>query len=189
MNTIASSNSEHGSSRRLGRGTAMLPLVLVAAALTTAAADVSVSPSVAGLFVGEDKIVEGTVTAAERETNVVRLHLGKAPQEMAVSLIIGLLNTFPRAPEQYYLGKTVRVAGTIRSFRGTPEMIIRDAGDIQVVGSAGAAADSASSGEATSPAAQAGREAVLQRRVDTLTNEVHRLEQRIQQLEGSGAHP
>ncbi len=188
MNTTASSNSERGGGRALGRGAVMLPLLLVLAALTPAAADVSVSPSVAGLFVGEDKVVEGTVTAAERDTNIVRLHLGKAPQELAVSLVIGWLNTFPPTPERYYLGKTVRVAGTIRSFRGTPEMIIRDAADIQLVGDTSVAAAPGRSAE-IAPTEQTGREAALQRRVDSLTDQVHRLEQRIQQLEGGSAQP
>ncbi len=179
MSTTASSNCESRAVGTRARGAAIWALLLVLAAVTGAAADVSVSPSVAALFVGEDKVVEGTVTAAERDTNIVRLHLGNAPQEVAVSLVIGLLSTFPPAPEHYYLGKTVRVAGTIRSFRGAPEMIIRDAADIQLMG-----------GAATATAAeQAGREATLQRRVDSLTDQVHQLERRIQQLEGGSAQP
>ncbi len=199
MTTIASSNSErHGRDNRCAHrvrsaAIAALILPLTLGILRTAAADVSVSPSVAGLFVGEEKIVEGTVIAAERETNVVHLQLGKAPQQMLVSLVMGLLNSFPAAPEDYYRGKTIRVSGVIRSFRGTPEMIIHDPADIQIVGSASAISGSpsgntVSAGTNGDAAERAGREAVLQRQVEGLTDQVHRLEQRIQQLE-TGTHP
>jgi hypothetical protein len=116
-----------------------------------AAADTSITPAVAGLFVDEQKIVEGQVIDAEREANTVRLRLGHPPQSLTVSLIIGLLSNFPPDPEHYYLGKTVRVVGTIRSFRGSLEMVIHDPAHIEIAGAppAGApASDTAASNAA-----------------------------------------
>jgi hypothetical protein len=126
-------------SRRLAALFALgLLAALVLAPVSPAAADdASISPSVAGLFVGEEKQVEGRVTATERDGNTVRLHVGTAPQDLTVSLVIGLLSTFPPEPERYYMGKTVRVAGTIRSFRGSTEVVLHDPANIQVVGEAG----------------------------------------------------
>lgn len=109
-------------------------LLLSSSPVWAAAKEPPIAANVAGFFVGEEKIVEDTVTAAERDGSVVHLHLGKPPQELRVSLIIGLLSTFPAAPEKYYLGKTVRVVGMIHSFRGAPEMDVHDAADIQLAG-------------------------------------------------------
>jgi hypothetical protein len=118
----------------------LLAALLLAPASPLAAEEPSISPSVAGLFVGEDKSIEGRVSAAEREGNTVRLRLGAPPHDVAVSLIIGLLSNFPPEPERYYNGKTVRVTGTIRSFRGATEVVIHDPASIQVMGEAGSAA-------------------------------------------------
>jgi hypothetical protein len=169
-----------------------LAVILMVARLSLAASpDGSISPSVAGLFIGEEKIVEGPVTAAERDANVVHLRVGKAPQDMIVSLVIGLLNSFPPAPENYYPGKTVRVAGTIRSFRGVPEIVIRDAADIRVVDSGLAAppATGAPAGGAAMAAPPVYEDESVLQRLETLTERVRQLEERVRQLEHPGTHP
>ena len=189
----------NSSCNRSSRVHALTPLValsviLVFACLSLAASpNASISPSVAGLFVGEEKTVEGPVTSAEREANVVRLRVGRAPQEMTVSLVIGLLSTFPPLPENYYPGKTVRVTGTIQSFRGLPEIVIRDATDIQVVDSGVAVAGAPAAGAPAASSARAappGRadDSVLQR-LEALTERVRQLEERVRQLESSQTHP
>ena len=118
------------------RGNLRVPAVagaILLAALGASAADAPISPSVAALFVGEEKVVEGTVTAAARDTGSVHLTLGTPPQHVVVSLILGWLTRFPDAPDRYYLHKTVRVAGKIKVFRGVPEIIVRDPAHIVVV--------------------------------------------------------
>lgn len=92
-----------------------------------------IAASVASLFIGEEKVVEGVVTAVEKDVNVLTLQLGTPPNAVTVSLIIGLLTRFPPNPEVYYAGKTVLVAGTIEKFRDNLEMTIRDPAHIQVV--------------------------------------------------------
>src|SRR5262249_3394413 len=99
----------------------------------SAASDAPIQANAANLFVGEQKIVEGTVTAAQRDAGTVHLRLGQTPQDLNVSVVMGLLSKFPPSPERYSLGKTVRVAGMIHSFRGVPEIVVRDPDDIQVV--------------------------------------------------------
>src|SRR5512140_1639521 len=98
----------------LWTATAVSLLLALSRLGVAAALDTSIAPGVAGLFIDEEKIVEGPVTAAERDGNTVHLRLGTAPQSLTVSLIIGLLSNFPPEPERYYLGKSVRVVGTIR---------------------------------------------------------------------------
>jgi len=139
--------------------------------------DQAIAPSVAALFVGEPHVVEGIVTGAARDGTVVRLRFGEGPQDLTVSLIIGLLSEFPPDPEHYYPGKTVRVAGRVRSFRGAPEIVVRDVADIRVV-------DLDRPGLATSsPAA----ESSLRTLVETLSQRVRHLEEQLRALGGPPA--
>jgi hypothetical protein len=111
-----------------------LTLVGVLATATVASAgQAPIAVGVAPLFVGEEKIVEGVVTAVEKDVNVVTLRLGTPPQSLTVSLIIGLLTRFPTNPEVYFAGKTVMVGGIIKKFRNELEMTIRDPARIEVV--------------------------------------------------------
>src|SRR5882672_329823 len=145
-------------------------LIVGLSVLTLAAtSDVSISPNVAALYVGERKLVEGSVTTAERDGATVHLHLGTKPPELVVSLIIGLLSHFPPEPDHYYAGKTVRVVGTIRSFRGRPQIVIHDPADIEVVGEAPPTPVRAAAGAATE--------------VQQLRERVRQLEQRVRELE------
>jgi hypothetical protein len=153
-------------------------LVTLGSVSRAASPDGAISASVAPLFVGEEKIVEGKVTAAERDANVVHLRFGAAPQALTVSLVIGLLSDFPREPERYYLGQTVRVAGTIRSFKERPEIVVHDPANIKVVGAA--AADAHQHAPVASPD---GDDApALREQVKTLNERVRTLEDEVQQL-------
>lgn len=159
----------------------LVGLMLGLAGVSRAASrDAAISANVATLFVGQEKIVEGTVTAAERDANVVHLRFGAAPQALTVSLVIGLLSDFPAEPERYYLGKSVRVAGTIRSFKDRPEMVIHDPADIKMVG--------ATAPQTSQPAAGArpGSDdaAALREQVKTLNERVRTLENEVEQLRG-----
>jgi hypothetical protein len=136
----------------------------------------SIRPGVAGLFVGEEKIVEGPVTETAREASTVRLRLGHPPQSLTVSLIIGLLSKFPPDPEHYYLGKRVRVVGTIRSFRGELEMIVHDPALIEIAG-----APRAGGGSVASDTTAAG-DASMRETVDALKQRVRELEEEVRQL-------
>lgn len=44
---------------------------------------------------------------------------------------------FPEEPENYYLGKKVRVSGRIKKYKGTPEIILRDPNKIEIVKGSG----------------------------------------------------
>jgi hypothetical protein len=111
----------------------LLTHVQIAAASPAGTTSGPISVSVAALFVGETKVVEGVVTAVDRDTNVVKLRLGTPPQSLTVSLVMGLLSRFPPNPEIYYAGKTVLVAGTIDKFRDELEMTIREPANVEVV--------------------------------------------------------
>jgi len=156
-------------------------LLLTLGSVSRAASpDGAISASVAPLFVGEEKIVEGKVTAAERDANVVHLRFGVAPQALTVSLVMGLLSDFPREPERYYLGQTVRVAGTIRSFKDRPEIVVHDPANIKLVG-----APTQQVSERAPPAPPGAEDAAaLREQVKTLNERVRALEDEVQQLRG-----
>lgn len=160
-----------------------------------ATADVSISPSVASLFIGQEKIVEGTVAATQREGNVVRLLIGTPPQTVTVSLVIGLLSKYPSEPERYYLGKTVRVAGTIQDFRHAVEIELHDAALIEVVEAPIPQASAPDTAPVKPDPQFHDREAApghlqvkngsVQRRLDTLNERIRVLERKVQQLENA----
>ena len=155
-------------------------LVTLGSVSRAASPDGAISASVAPLFVGEEKIVEGKVTAAERDANVVHLRFGVAPQALTVSLVIGLLSDFPREPERYYLGQTVRVAGTIRSFKDRPEIVVHDPANIKLVG-----APTQQVSERAPPAPPGAEDAAaLREQVKTLNERVRALEDEVQRLRG-----
>ena len=161
---------------RLGLAAGVLVLLLgLGGSARASAPDTPISTGDAALFVDQEKIVEGPVTDAERDANTVRLRLGHPPQTLTVSLIIGLLSKFPPDPERYYLGKRVRVVGTIQSFRGAIEMVIHDPANIEL-----ADAPSAASGSGTAS------DTSLRDNVDALMRRVHELEEQVQQLQHPG---
>lgn len=165
--------------RRIATWSAWLLLVLGSVG-HAASPEGAISASVAPLFIGEEKIVEGKVTAAERDANVVHLRFGAAPQALTVSLVIGLLSDFPRDPEHYYLGQTVRVAGTIRSFKDRPEIVIHDPANIRIV-----AATTPQANERAPAALPSSEDAAgLREQVKTLNERVRALEDEVQQLRG-----
>ena len=157
-------------------------LLVLSGVCRAASPDTAISASVAPLFVGEEKIVEGTVTAAERDASVVRLRFGTAPQALTVSLVIGLLSDFPAEPERYYLGKKVRIAGTIRSFKDRPEIVIHDPANIKIIG----ATESQASERAPAASASTDDAAARREQVKTLNERVRTLEDQVQKLKKKG---
>jgi hypothetical protein len=163
--------------RNASRSTGLLILGF-AAVCWGAPSDAPISTSVAARFVGQKKVVEATVEAAERDGNVVHLSLGKAPHVLTVSLIVGLLSDFPPDPEHYYLGKNVRVTGKIESFRDAPEITLHDAARIQILADAMAVSarpEARQESAASTPS--------LHEQVESLTERMRLLEERVRQLE------
>lgn len=165
----------------------LVSLVACSAPDLAVAGDDPISAAVASLYVGRTQVVEGKVEAAERRDSTVRLHLGTTPQSLVVSLILGLLSRFPAHPEQYYLGKEVRVVGTIESFRGVPEISVHDPDHIQVVESTSASSRPL---PPTEPAQLSADEAAkLRQQVEQMRTRMQDLETRLKQLEPNPPPP
>lgn len=167
-----------------GATSGIVATILAAAtgfASVAAATEAPIAAAVASLYVGHDAVVEGKVQAAERRDNSVRLRLGPNEQSLTVILVIGLLSKFPSQPESYYLGKNVRVAGSIESFRGTPEIIVRDPEHIQPVDRLTASAPQ--------NAVDAREVSEQKQELQQLRSHVQELESRLKQVEQNPARP
>lgn len=128
----------------------------------------TISASVAPLYVGARRIVEGRVLSAERDANVVNLTVGDRAGSITVSLVIGLLSDFPNQPEKYYLDRDVRVVGDITQFRGQVGITVRDPDNIAIAGAV--------------PASAAQPAIDLQRDYDALKDRLRALEQRVGEI-------
>ena len=98
----------------------------------------SIKPADAGKYVGEKKTVCGMVASA---TYAVRtkgqptfLNLDQPyPNQIFTVLIWGSdRKKFSDPPETFYKGKTICVTGLIKSFRGKPEIIVKDPSQIGI---------------------------------------------------------
>lgn len=94
-----------------------------------------VSTYQSGNYYGKEVIVEGKVVGAYRSrTNTVFLNFDKPfPNQYFVGVIFSSDQyKFVQAPEKYYAGKTIRVKGKIKEYRGKPEIIIKDPYQIEI---------------------------------------------------------
>ena len=156
--------------------TALLTAVLVWGVIAAENTGDAVRWQNAGLYVGQQQWIEGTVVGVRREANVIRLVFDQEPGTFTVALIVGWLSRFPADPEQAYVGKMIRAFGRIRQFHGVPEMLVQDPGRIMVVEAGPTATPlAASAGTSAATPEEPGR---LQR----LEQRLERMEERIEQL-------
>ena len=87
-------------------------------------------------FINQQVTVEGKVTAARTDGRNTFLVIGPESQpEMTVALTPPLLlSKFPDNPEAFYPGKTVQIRGQVYLFKGKPEILVKHASFIKVVG-------------------------------------------------------
>lgn len=105
--------------------------------LTTAKLGYStIDACAAGKYLGKKLIVEGKIADVyhDSKSNTVFLDFGKAyPKQCFVGVIFGSsLHRFVQNPEDYYLGKTARIFGIIKEYKGNPEIILETPSQIEV---------------------------------------------------------
>jgi len=105
--------------------------------LSIAYAQETISPEDGAKFIGQQKTVCGTVASthfADRSRGQPTfINLGKPyPDQIFTVLIWGSdRGKFEKAPETLYSGKEICVTGMIQSYRGKPEIIVRDPSQIK----------------------------------------------------------
>jgi micrococcal nuclease len=88
----------------------------------------------AGQHIGEYAIVEGTVVRTYNAGNVIFLNFAQEYQgTFTVVIFAEDAAKFPQPPEQLYLDRHIRVTGEISEYRGTPQIIVRHPGQIEIV--------------------------------------------------------
>jgi micrococcal nuclease len=90
----------------------------------------------AGNYIGEEKIVQGKIVDTYKyQTVSVFLNLEKPYPNTCFTAVIWSSDwhKFPENPEDYYDGKTVRIQGEIIEYQGTPEIILKDMGQVSVL--------------------------------------------------------
>ena len=121
------------------RALALVSLVALAAASARAAAPPVISWQEAGGHVGEVVTVEGEVATASTVGDTWVLEFARDdPRAFRVVVLLPLLETAPRQPERLYQGRRVRATGRVQRFQGRAEMVLRGAGQIEVVETGGA---------------------------------------------------
>jgi hypothetical protein len=137
-----------------GCGVVVCAAALAAASIVARAATV-VPWQAAGSYDGETVTVEGDVVRArlEADTCVLEFSLDD-PNAFRAILLIPLITDLPRQPQRLYENKRVRVSGTIRSWQGQPEMIVRSPDAIQVVGVSASALPETTSTTTPAPASR-----------------------------------
>jgi len=122
---------------RHGHPDRLLALVALAAG---AAASLVVPWREAGGHVGEVVTVEGEVAVARSVGDTWVLEFAPDdPRAFRVVVLLSLLESTPRQPERLYQGRRVRATGRVQRFQGRAEMVLRGAGQIEVVETSGEA--------------------------------------------------
>ncbi len=83
---------------------------------------------------GEEVVVEGRIVRTHRSRD--RLFLNFHPNwRKYVTVVVPAeeLSRFPEDPERHYGGREVRVTGTVTTYEGRPEIVVRDPSRIRVV--------------------------------------------------------
>ena len=110
-----------------------LVIALVVLAVSTAYAGDMVNWKDAANHYGKYKTVEGKIVATKCLPKVCFLNFDQDYRTTFTAVIFTSdLPKFPPNPDQYYRNKQVEVTGTIKEYKGKPEIILKDQGQIKV---------------------------------------------------------
>ncbi|MBM3314367.1 thermonuclease family protein [candidate division WOR-3 bacterium] len=89
----------------------------------------------AGNYIGRLVAVEGTVVATHNSGRVCHLNFHQDYRRYFTVAIFGQdFGKFPPQPENHYLRRRVRVTGLVKEYKGAPEIIANDPGQIEILG-------------------------------------------------------
>jgi DNA/RNA endonuclease YhcR with UshA esterase domain len=79
----------------------------------------------AAKYIGQYVEVEGKIAASHNSGKICYLNFDKNYQDnVALVIFPSNFERFPDAPEKYYLGKTIRVEGRIKDYKGRMEIVL-----------------------------------------------------------------
>jgi DNA/RNA endonuclease YhcR with UshA esterase domain len=83
---------------------------------------------------GEHATVEGTIVATHNSGKACFLNFHPNYRRYFTAVIFAsAFSRFPKNPENFYSGKRVRVSGYIKEYKGSPEIILNDPKQIEVL--------------------------------------------------------
>ncbi|OYD15814.1 hypothetical protein CH330_04730 [candidate division WOR-3 bacterium JGI_Cruoil_03_51_56] len=84
--------------------------------------------------IGELAVVEGTIVTTYLSDKVLHLNFNEDYHRyFNVAVFTTELYKFPAHPDEYYRNKKVRVTGIIKGYKGAPNMVVKDPGQIEVL--------------------------------------------------------
>src|SRR6056297_3321259 len=84
-----------------------------------------------GNYIGQEIIVEGTIVDTYDSGKAIFLNFAENYSEIFTAVIFSSDEyKFDFEPEDYYLGKKVKVRGKIKEYKGAPEIIVEEPGQI-----------------------------------------------------------
>lgn len=112
----------------------LLIVVLIFMASSYAFAENTINWKDAANHYGKYKTVEGTIVSGKCLPKVCFLNFDKDYKTTFAAVIFASdFSKFPANPDQYYRNKKVQVIGTIKEYKGKPEIILKDPGQIQII--------------------------------------------------------
>lgn len=112
----------------------LLAIVIILISYGPTLAENTIHWSDASNHYGQYGTVEGTIASAKCTPKVCFLNFDKDYKTtFSVVIFASDLSKFPSNPEQYYLNKTVQVTGAIKEYKGKPEIILKDLGQIRII--------------------------------------------------------
>ena len=93
-----------------------------------------ISWAVADEHMGELATVEGIIVRTYQSDRVLFMNFHEDYRNtFSVAVFVTDLGKFPDNAKEFYKGKRVRVSGLIKEYRGAPEMIVNDPGQIEIL--------------------------------------------------------
>ncbi len=83
---------------------------------------------------GEFVCVEGKIVVSHNSGRACFLNFSRDfRQHFTVVIFARSFTSFPARPEEYYLGKKIRVTGYVKEYQGKPEIIVSDQEQIKIL--------------------------------------------------------
>ena len=92
----------------------------------------------AASYEGQPVTVEGQVVDSYKSDKVIFLNFSDDRSQFKAVIFQRDWGKWPQSPETLLLGQTIRVSGPVKLYEGTPEIIVDDPAQVEVVGQAAA---------------------------------------------------
>jgi len=135
----------------------------------------------AGRYYGQEATVAGKIVATHNSGKACFLNFHQNWKRYFTAVIFASdFQKFPPNPEDYYLNKQVKIMGVVKEYKGKPEIILRNPGQIVILEKAYKIDSAASKPVSLSLQAQI---SALESNVQELGKRVRMLEDKVERLE------